>query len=80
MARNIRTCILQCKDIMKDLQNKNFAIMEVLQIQSRKDKTLLPLYILTHQKKEDTKRIFEIKQIFSMKVTIKALRRSNLIP
>jgi hypothetical protein len=65
---------------MKDLQNKNFAIMEVSQIRSRKDKTQLPLYMLTFEKKEDTKRVFEIKEILGMKVTIEALRRSNLIP
>jgi hypothetical protein len=31
------------------------------------------------RKKEDTKRIFEIKEILSMRVTIEALRRSKLI-
>jgi hypothetical protein len=54
--------------------------MEVSQIRIRKDKTLLLLYMLTFEKKEDTKRIFEIKGILSMKVTVEALRRSNLIP
>jgi hypothetical protein len=36
--------------------------------------------MLTFEKKEDIKRIFEIKEILSMKVTIEALRRSKLIP
>jgi hypothetical protein len=31
------------------------------------------------RKKEDTKRIFEIKEILGMKVTIEVLRKSNLI-
>jgi hypothetical protein len=37
--------------------------------------------MLTFEKKWDTKRIFEIKEIFSMKVrvTVEALRSSNLI-
>jgi hypothetical protein len=53
--------------------------MDVSQIWSRKDKTLLPLYMLTFEKKEDTKRIFERKEILSMRVTIEAMRRSRLI-
>jgi hypothetical protein len=36
--------------------------------------------MLAFEKKEDTKRIFEIREILSMKVTAEALRRSNLIP
>jgi hypothetical protein len=36
---------------MNDLQNKNFAIMEVSQIWSRKDKTPFPLHILMFEKK-----------------------------
>jgi hypothetical protein len=44
------------------------------------DKTLLPLYMLTFEKKEVTKRIFGIKEILSMRVTIEALRRSKLMP
>jgi hypothetical protein len=79
MARNIHASC-SAEDVMKDLKNKNFAIMEVSQIRSRKDKILLPLYMLTFEKKEDIKRIFEIKEILSMKVTIEALRRSKLIP
>jgi hypothetical protein len=79
MARNVHASC-SAEDVMKDLQNKNFAIMEVSQIRSRRDKTPLPLYMLTFEKKEDTKRIFEIKEILGMRVTIEALRRSNLIP
>jgi hypothetical protein len=53
--------------------------MEVSQIRSRKDKALVPLQMLMFEKKEDTKRIFEIKEILSMNATTEALRRSNLI-
>jgi hypothetical protein len=35
--------------------------------------------MLTFEKNEDTKRIFETKQILSMKVTTEVLRRSKLI-
>jgi predicted solute-binding protein len=72
MTRNIHASCSP-EDVMADLQNKNFAIMEVSQIWSRKDKTPLPLYMLTFEKKEDIKRIFEIKEILSMKVMIEAL-------
>jgi hypothetical protein len=50
MARNIHASC-SAEDVMKDLQNKNFTIMEVSQIRSRKDKTPLPLYMLTFERK-----------------------------
>jgi hypothetical protein len=74
MARCIRASC-SAEDVMKYLQNKNFAIMEVSQIRSRTDKTPLPLYMLTFEK-----RIFEIQEILSMKLTIEVLRRWKLIP
>jgi hypothetical protein len=55
MARNIHASF-SAEDVMKDLQNKNFAIMDVSQIRSRKDKTLLPLYMLTFEKKRGHKK------------------------
>jgi hypothetical protein len=48
MARNIHASC-SAEDVMKDLRNKNLAIMEVWQIRSRKDKTPLPLYIYTNR-------------------------------
>jgi hypothetical protein len=57
-----------------------WSIMEVSQMRSRKNKTPLPLYMLTFEKKEGIKRIFEIKEILSMKVTTEALQRAKLIP
>jgi hypothetical protein len=61
MARNIHASC-SAEEVMKDLQNKNFAIMDVSQIWSRKDKTPLPLHMLTFEKKEVIKWIFEIKE------------------
>jgi hypothetical protein len=78
MARNTHTSC-SAENVTKDLQNKNFAIMEVSQIRSRKDKTPLPLYMLMFEKKGHQK-MFEIKKVLGMKVTIEALRRSNLMP
>src|ERR1044071_1059837 len=40
----------------------------------------LPMFILTFDKSEDIKKIYEIKYICHMKVKIEALRASNLIP
>jgi hypothetical protein len=79
MVRNIHAPC-SAEDIMKDLQIKNFAIVEVSQIRSRKDEALLPLEKQTFEIKRNTKRIFEIKEILDIKVTTEALRRSNLLP
>jgi hypothetical protein len=46
---------VQKEDALTDLQNKNFPIMDVSQTRSRKDKTLLPLYMLMFEKKETQK-------------------------
>jgi hypothetical protein len=52
MARNTCThASCSAEDVMKGLQNENFAIMEVSQIRGRKDKTPFPLYMLTFEKK-----------------------------
>jgi hypothetical protein len=79
MARNIHAS-RNAEDVMKDLQNKNVFIMEISLLRSRKDRTPLPLYMLTFEKNEDIKRIFEINEMLSLKVTIEALRGSKLIP
>jgi hypothetical protein len=79
MARNIHASC-SAEDLMKNFQNKNFAVMEVWQIRSRKNRTLFPQYVVTFDKKEDTKSSFEIKEILNIKVTIEALRISNFTP
>jgi hypothetical protein len=67
MARNIHASC-SAEEVMKDLQTKNFAIIEASQIWCRKDKTPLPLPMLTFKKKEHMKRISDMKDILSMKV------------
>lgn len=79
MARNIHASWSE-NEVLEDLKNKNFAIIQVAQLRSRKDKRPLPLFMLTFEKQEDIKKIYEIKEILHMKVTIEALRRSNVIP
>ena len=70
----------QPEEIKEDLLQKKLKIKEVTQLVKRTDKTVLPLFMLTFDKEEDVKTIYEIRYILNMKVEIQALRKSRLIP
>ena len=79
VVRNLhQTCRQEI--IKMELVKKGLKILEVHQIIRRKDKVPLPLFILTFSKDEDIKKIYEIKEIFHMRVIIEALRKPKLIP
>ena len=72
------SCLVdQIKD---DLLQRNFKILEVTQLFKRNVKTPLPIFMLSFDKDEDIKKIYEIKDMLHMKVEIEALRKSKLIP
>lgn len=66
--------------ITADLKSKGFKILDVYQILKRKDKTPLPIFVLTFSKEEDVKKIYEIQYILRMKVAIEAFKKPKLIP
>lgn len=79
MVRKLHpTC--QPDNIVCELQSRNFKILEAVNILRRKDKTPLPLFMLTFQNGEDVKKVFEITEIQGMKVKIEAIRKSCIIP
>lgn len=73
-----QTC--QVMDILEDLKTKGYRIENVTQLLRGKDKTLLPLFALSFSKEENVKKVYEIKEILHMKVTIEAFRKPKLIP
>jgi Associated with zinc fingers len=62
MARRLHpTC--EPKIIVKELQERGFKSVDAVNILKRKDKTPLPLFMLTFENKEDPKKVFEITEI-----------------
>lgn len=78
MARKLHpSCAPQ--NIIIDLQSQGYEIIDAINIRKRKEKTPLPLFMLTFRNEENINHIFEIKEILGMKVEIEPLRKSNLV-
>ena len=71
-----------CKseNIITFLKEKQFKITQAVNILSRRDKTPLPMFMLTFEKEEDMKKIYGITDILGMKVTIEPVKSSKLVP
>lgn len=77
------------EDITEDLRSKGFKILEAVNLLKR-EKQLneegspmtvmrkLPLFILSFDKSEDVKNIYEIKSILNLKVRIEPLRKTSV--
>lgn len=65
---------------MDDLKQKEYKIEEATNIESKKDKRPLPIFMLTFDKEVDIRKIYEIKEILGMKIVIEALRKNKLVP
>lgn len=79
VVRNLHhTCKIE--DITADLKDKKLNILDVCQLLRSKDKTPLPLFVLTFSREEDIKKIYEIGDILHMKVKIEAFKKPKLIP
>jgi hypothetical protein len=81
MCKNVHsTC--DPDEIKTYLEALNFKVIKVEPRFKRTPEGMvsLPMFILTFDKSEDIKKIYEIKYICHMKVKIEALRVSNLIP
>lgn len=75
------------EEIIKELQGKGLAIIEATNIIKKRKKedkvirTSLPLFMLVFDKKEDIKKIYDIKSILDIVVKIEPFRKTSpLIP
>lgn len=60
--------------IKDELKNKNYKILEAINMLRRGDKSPLPFLILTFTNYEDIKEIYRINEIMCMKVEIEPIR------
>ena len=85
IARNLHPSFLP-EDIKQELKSKGFKIIEVVnkikKIKKKEEETIvkLPLFMLTFENTEDIDKIYKIEFIQHMRVKIKTLRKTNLIP
>lgn len=85
MVRNLHPST-STEDIMNELKENNFKIMEVVQKfkkisnNNKAENVRLPLYMLMFEHTEDIQKIYNIQYINHMKVKIEAVRNNKLIP
>lgn len=86
MARNLHNST-DVDDIYDDLVHQGFEIKNVVQklkitrgTNGERMEKRLPLFMLTFSDRTDIKKVYEIKYIDNMKVTIEALRTNKMIP
>lgn len=86
MARGLHPTYMP-EEIIKELQDKGLAITEATNIikkRKEEDKVIrisLPLFMLVFDKKEDIKKIYDIKSILDIVVKIELFRKTSpLIP
>lgn len=68
------------KSIVQCLKSRNFKILSAVNILKRVDKKPLPMFMLSFENSEDVKKIYEIKEILGMKVTVEAVKSPKIIP
>lgn len=64
-------------DIIQDLKNKGFNVLEAVNILCNKTKKPLNLFMLSFDNKEDASKVYEIKVINYQKVKIEELRKTS---
>jgi len=86
MARNLHSST-DVDEISADLAQQGFEIKSVVQklnitkgSNGERIEKRLPLFMLTFSARTDIKKVYEIRYINSMKVTIEALRTNKMIP
>lgn len=85
MARNLHpTC--KSEEIKEELLNRGYKVLEVVnkirktKVDGKEKIIHLPLFMLTFDRSEDIKKIFDIQYLCHMKIKIEALRSNKLIP
>lgn len=79
MAKNLHhSC--DPEEIKEDLKSQGLKIQSAINKKGWKSKAPLDMFILTFSNEEEIKKVYEIKAILNMKVTIEPLKLSKLIP
>lgn len=79
MAKNLHSSCEPLR-IVEDLISKGYKILEAVNKLSWRTKEPLNMFMLSFQKDEDIKNIYNIKSILGCKVDIQPMKVSNLIP
>lgn len=79
MAKNLHSSCLPNR-IVEDLTSQGYKIEEAVNKLSWRSKEPLNMFMLSFQKDEDIKKIYEIRSILGCKVDVQPLKTSKLIP
>ena len=66
--------------VVEYVRQQQLKILSAVNILKRADKTPLPLFMLSFDNSEDVKRVYEIKEILGMQVSIEPVRASKFVP
>lgn len=79
MAKNLHSSCLP-NNIIEDLKLHGYKCLEAVNKLSWRDKEPLNMFMLSFEKDEDIKKIYNIKSVLGCKVEIQAVKTSKLIP